>query len=235
MVNQQLVDYFRQYSSQYNPNQLIQSLIQQGHNPAEVNEAARIAFQGFLPPNAQTQVPQSNNNLSQSIDLFNFDQQTKDTMLASIIGLIIAQMVIFFGDFLIGRNYIMGVIYTLIYAAVGGAISGFLISKFYYQFMDFISKNLSFLRPLTNTFLKFLFVPVIIGSIFSLLSGLLAGGAILTLGASLYGSAGGILGGILGGSLILSIIWSIVVTIIGRYIYAKFMVFKVGKYYKDYK
>ena len=46
MVNPQIVNWIKQQESQgYSPQQLYDSLIQQGYNPNEVNEAIRIASQ----------------------------------------------------------------------------------------------------------------------------------------------------------------------------------------------
>jgi len=50
MVNQQIIDWIKSEESQgYTPQQLYNSLIQQGYNPNEINEAIRIASQ----PNEQ--------------------------------------------------------------------------------------------------------------------------------------------------------------------------------------
>ena len=50
MVNQQLIDWIKSEEAQgYTPQQLYNSLIQQGYNPNEVNEAIKIASQ----PNQQ--------------------------------------------------------------------------------------------------------------------------------------------------------------------------------------
>lgn len=168
-------------------------------------------------------------------NFFTFDDQTKQTVIASIIGLIIADMIIFVGGFLVGQAVVGDFIYTILWAVIGGFVGGFLLSKLYYIIMDFISENLKFLMPLTNTFFKFLFVPVVIGSIIGLIFSLMAGGVIFALGAGLGGAVGGTIGGIIGGSLILVALISIAVQLIARFIYAKFMVSRVGQYYKDYK
>lgn len=170
-----------------------------------------------------------------SSDLFTIDEQTKETIVASITGLIIAELIIFFGDFLIGRSSWLGIISVLISSAIGGAISGFLIAKFYYPVMDFISANFKFLLPITNTFFKLLFMPVVIGSVLSLLMSMTAGAALYMIGSSLAGATGGLIGGLLGGSIIVMTVWTIIITLISRYVYAKYMVSKVGKYYRDYK
>ena len=178
----------------------------------------------------------ANTNKPVNIDnLFVFDDQTKETVTAAIIGLLIAQLIVFFGRFLVGTPSLYSIIWTILYAIIGGVISGFLISKLYYPFMDFVSQNLSFLMPLVNTFFKLLFVPIVIGSIIGLFWSLVAGGLIFALGAGLGGVAGGALGGLIGGSLILVALVDAVVMIIARFIFAKFMVSKVGKYYTDYK
>ncbi len=57
----------------------------------------------------------------------------------------------------------------------------------------------------------------------------------MALGTSMDGIGGGIIGRLLGGLIILGVLWSIVFVITGRYAYAKYMVSKVGQYYKDYK
>ena len=115
--------------------------------------------------------------------LFTFDAKTKETMIASITALVIAQMIIFFGDFLVGGERLSGVIYALIFALLGGAVSGFILAKFYDQLMGFVSNQFKFLLPFSNTFFKLLFVPVVIGSIIGLLLGLLTGGAMVIIGA----------------------------------------------------
>ena len=52
MVNPQIVNWIKQQESQgYSPQQLYNSLIQQGYNPNEVNEAIRIASQSSLQVN----------------------------------------------------------------------------------------------------------------------------------------------------------------------------------------
>lgn len=181
-------------------------------------------------PNTQPQYPQQG-----ASDLFTLDQQTKETMITSVVGLIIAEAIIFLGEFLIGSANLASIVWTLVYAVVGGTIAGFLLSKFYYPFMDFISNSLKFLLPLCDTFFKLLFVPVIVGAILSLLFSLAAGSFLLALGTSMGGIGGGIIGGLLGGSIVLSMLWSIVFVVAGRYVYAKYMISKVGQYYKDYK
>ena len=168
-------------------------------------------------------------------DFFTFDDQTKETMIASIVGLLIAEVVVFFGGFLVGRESLGALVWTVVYALIGGAVAGFLLSKLYDPIMDFVSRNLSFLMPICNTFFKFLFVPVVIGSVIGLLFGLLAGAAVTAVGFGLGGVGGGILGGFLGGSIILATIWGIAVTLVARFIYAWYMASLVGKYYKDYK
>lgn len=185
---------------------------------------------------APTSEPVSQNpqNVGAS-DLFTIDEQAKETIIASITGLIIAELIIFFGDFLIGRSSWLNIISVLISSAIGGAISGFLIAKFYYPVMDFISVNFKFLLPITNTFFKLLFMPVVIGSVLSLLMSMTAGAALYMIGSSLAGATGGFIGGLLGGSIIVMTVWTIIITLISRFVYAKYMVSKVGKYYRDYK
>ncbi|MBI2151957.1 hypothetical protein HYU21_04485, partial [Candidatus Woesearchaeota archaeon] len=104
-------------------------------------------------------------------NLFTFDAKTKETVIASITALVIAQMIIFFGDFLVGGERLSAVIYALIFALLGGAISGFILAKFYDQLMGFVSNQLQFLLPFSNTFFKLLFLPAVIGSIIGLLLG----------------------------------------------------------------
>jgi hypothetical protein len=236
MVKQELVDYFIQYSGQYSINQMKESLVKQGYNALEVEEAAKVAVEKEG-AGAKIPLPPGDGNDTGKDDFSSFftvDARTKDTIFASILGLLIAELVVFFGDFLIVSSSIYYVFFTIAYAVIGGAIAGFLLSKLYEPIMDFISKNLRFLLPLTNTFFKFLFFPVVIGSLFSLLLGLAAGSAAFLIGSK-AGVDGGILGAFIGSMLILVIVWSILVSLAARFIYAKFMVFKVGRYYKDYK
>ena len=64
MVNQQLIDWIKSQETQgYSKQQLYNSLIQQGHNPNEVNEALKIAFQ----PNQQ--IDQSSEPVKNSFNL----------------------------------------------------------------------------------------------------------------------------------------------------------------------
>ncbi len=231
MPNPRIVDYLRKYQGQYNINQLRQALQQQGYSSAEIEEGIIEARQPA--PSVSTTDPST--SASGFDNLFVFDQQTKETMLASIVALVIAEVIIFFGDYLVGNRTILSLVTTIIYALFGGAISGWVLSKFYHQLMGFVSQKMKFLLPFSNTFFKLLFLPVLIGSVIGLVMGLLAGGAIFAIGASFGGVGGGVLGGLLGGSLILSMIWSIVVEIAARYFYAKYITWKVGKYYHDYK
>lgn len=233
MVNQALVDFIRQNAQRYSIDQLKQTAIQQGYSSADVEEAANFVTAPTPPIGAQMPIPPSPQRSSS--DLFNIDQQTKETMTASAVGLVIAQLILFFGDFLIGKSSWIAIVSVLINSVIGGAISGFLIAKFYYSVMDFISSNFKFLLPLTNTFFKLLFVPILIGSVVPLLLSLAAGAALYALGSSVAGATGGIVGGLLGGSIVMMTAWAIIVTIVGRYIYAKYMVSKVGQYYKNYK
>ncbi len=236
MPNPELVTYFNKYKRQYDLNQLKQSLINQGYKPAEVEEAAQIVWKqsGPLPPSSPLPPPSSTSSGTAKTDnIFTIDQQTKETIVASVTGLVLAEIIIFFGDFLISGSSIIGIIWTLIYAVLGGLVAGFILAKFYDSFMDFISQNLKFLMPLCDTFFKLLFLPVVIGAAIALLFSLLAGGLIFAAGASLGGV--GVLGGLLGGSIILGVIWGIIVTVAARYLYAKYMVSKVGHYYRDYK
>ncbi len=78
-------------------------------------------------------------------------------------------------------------------------------------------------------------MPVVIGSVLSLLMSMTAGAALYMIGSSLAGATGGFIGGLLGGSIIVMTVWTIIITVISRYVYAKYMVSKVGKYYRDYK
>ena len=67
MVNQQLIDWIKSEEAQgYTPQQLYNSLIQQGYNPNEVNEAIKIASQ----PNQQTS--QSSEPVKKSFNLLPF-------------------------------------------------------------------------------------------------------------------------------------------------------------------
>ncbi|MFA4886928.1 MAG: hypothetical protein WC595_01835 [Candidatus Nanoarchaeia archaeon] len=224
MPKKEIVDYLQKYLNQYSLEQLKNELLKQGYEKNEIEEAASLL----------KNKPTNTSQFTQS-DLTTFDEKTKETIIASIIGLVIAQLLIFFGDFLIGKEALFSGIWTLVYAVIAGAVAGFLIAKLYTPLMDFISTNISFLLPLTNTFFKFLFVPAVIAALILLIFSLFAGAAIFALGAGLGGSVGGVLGGLLGGSFILSTSWTIFITLLARFIYAKFMTYKVGKYYKDYK
>ncbi len=95
---------------------------------------------------ASEPVSQNPQNAAAS-DLFTIDGQTKETIIASITGLVIAELIIFFGDFLIGRSSWLGIISVLISSAIGGAISGFLIAKFYYPVMDSFRRISNFCFP----------------------------------------------------------------------------------------
>ncbi len=229
MANPDIIRYLKQYQNQYALPQLKQALLQQGYATREIDEAIQEVGRNVNSPGPSSSGSGGFDNL------FVFDQQTKETIYASIVALVISQMIVFFGDYLIGTRMIFALIWTIIYAVVGGAISGWIIAKFYDQLMVFISSKLRFLLPFCNTFFKLLFLPVLVGSVLSLIFGLLVGGALFAIGASLGGVSGGILGGLLGGSVVLSVIWSILVQIFARYFYAKYVTWKVGKYYRDYK
>jgi len=242
MANQELINYILQYKNQFSSSQLREALLQQGQNPREVDEALQAAMSqqqpSFSPPPLPAASSAGSSGPGQGLNpstLFTFDQQTKETMMHSAIGLLIANVIIFFGDILIGTKGFSSIIWIILFSAIGGAISGFLLSKLYYPMMDFVSQSLRFLLPLCNTFFKLLFVPVLIGSIISMLFSFMIGGLVFAAGAALGGAAGGLIGGILGGSLVLISLVSIVFMIIGRFIYAKYMKMQVGKYYQDYK
>lgn len=238
MVDQKIIDYFKQNGSQYPTDQLKKTLIGQGYSENDVNEAAAQAGYGLSSGPLQ---PQQASQGSSDMNNF-FDKQTTDTILHCIIGMIIAQIFIFVLEGIFIRYGIANIaalgiasIFVIIFSVIGGFISGILISKLYYIVMDFISINFKFLLPITNTFFKLLFVPVLIGSIISLLWGLFLSMTAAAVITSMAGASGLAMGGLIGGSIILSTIWSIIVTIIGRFIFAKYMAMQVGKYYHDYK
>lgn len=228
MVNPTLVNYLKQYQKQYSMSQLKDALISQGYSAKDVQDAIEEVQGGHVVmPAAPVADPFQH--------FFTVDLQAKETMIASVIGLLICQVLIFFGDFLTGQQDVMGLIWMVVIAVISGIISGFLLSKLYYPIMDFISSYLRFLLPLCDTFFKFLFVPVIIGSALSLFFSTILSGAIILGGAALGGVAGGVLGGFLGGSFLLMVVWEIAVMIVARFIYARFMVYKVGRHYRDYR
>ncbi len=229
MANQRLVDYINQNKRQFSIPRLKSALIQQGYNKNEVEEAARVV-QGAT---SQKSLPSMES--SDPISFFTFDTKTKDTMMASSMAMIVAEIFIFLGDFLFTNASILAVIGTIIYAALGGAIAGFLIAKLYIPIMDFIASKLHFLLPLCNSFFKLLFLPVVIGSIIKLILSILIGGFAVALGVGLGGLGGGILGGLIGSSIIFLTMGTLLFVILGRFIYAQFMIYKVGKYYPNYK
>ena len=103
---------------------------------------------------------------------------------------------------------------------------------------SWVAAKARFLLPLTKTFFRFLFAPIVVYAVVATLFTVVFGGLLTAIGAGLGsmlgGSAGGLLGGAFGLSFILLMLVGIAIEVVARFIYAKYMVTKVGKYYKDY-
>lgn len=234
MADEAILGYLRQNAPQYDMGQLKGALIQQGHDPAEVEAAAAAVEREMSQRPPTTGTANTVSGKATFPDLLNIDVQTKETITASVVGMLFANFILFFGDFLTGKGAWFSILSVVVSSVIGGGIAGFIIAKLYYPFMDFVSANVRFLLPVTDTFFKLLFVPVVIFSLGSILLATFAGAALFLIGSGIGGTAGGAIGGLLGGSLLLMVAWSLIIAIIGRYVYAKYMVSKVGNYYRDY-
>ena len=96
MANQELINYILQYKNQFSSSQLREALLQQGQNPREVDEALQAAMSqqqpSFSPPPLPAASSAGSSGPGQGLNpstLFTFDQQTKETMMHSAIGLLI--------------------------------------------------------------------------------------------------------------------------------------------------
>jgi hypothetical protein len=175
------------------------------------------------------------------INASKLDQKTKDTILHSIIGFLIVYILNFalsfglYGELHLG---IIGFIVGLFWTVLWGGLIGFIIAKLYDQIMKFVGRSLGGLGQYLNTFFKLLFIPAtVLSGFYSLgvfLFALLGTGLAIGLGTALGGAGVGVLGGLLGGSLLLLILWGFATTVLGRFVYAKYMDVMVGKYYKNY-
>lgn len=158
----------------------------------------------------------------QQNDIFALDARAKETIKWSIVFNVIARAVDYvisylgwsmaggmFGRFARIANIfpVRDLISELIYAAIWGAVGGFILSKFWAQILD-LNKN--YLKNRLNTLFKILFYPTVVASLI-----------VFLLGAGLSFAFG-----------IMPFLFSILGMLLSRYIYAKGMVSKIEGQYK---
>lgn len=171
------------------------------------------------------------NQQSSSNDYGKFDQKTLDTIKASAIwnavagaitsvsGMLISYYVVrsviggylgnYLGQYATPRLFDFGAFLSgIVWGAIGGAIAGYVIAKFYPVFVGWQRK---YLANRLDTFFKILFWPYIVGFAVSLI----LGGLLMTIS-----------------SAFVWVIIGAVIDLAAIYLYAKMMDKSVGKYYR---
>lgn len=202
---------------------------------AAIAGSAATAGGGSVPSFSGAPSPAAQIQAGSKSDLMNFDEKTIATMKwsaiwnvvnAAILSVVASLSAYFlaasiaaqfgaFGDLINGAMMktsfinVGNLVNSVIWGAIGGAIGGFVLAKFYSPIMDFQAR---YLGNKLNTLFKLLFWPRVVGTVVGSLIGM---GMIFGLGA-------------------LGMIIYFVGALVAHFIYAKMMDKSVGQYYRSY-